>query len=75
MNNPFKAGDKVTMNLGTDWLAAGIAKGTTNGKLYTLNHVGLDNPRDNHTELDVVFTDDVGDTVVLHAEHVTLAKE
>jgi len=72
MSNPFKAGDKITVEPASDAEQA-CARDTTTGKSYTLLEV------DTYTctkgKHDVKFIDDAGDEVHLRPESVTLSKE
>jgi hypothetical protein len=70
MTNTFKVGDYITVNA-DDVVNNHCARDTTIGKAYKLE--AIDTPQCNEAEPhDVQFTDDVGDTVILFPEHVTL---
>jgi hypothetical protein len=72
-NNKFKAGDKVTV-VACDSISAYVLRDTTEGKVYTVTHVGMDNP-DRYTHQDAVaFLDDAGDHVTVSYVHVQLAQ-
>ena len=74
MSNPFKVGDKITVAAVTIW-SSHCARDTTAEKHYTVRAVGLSSLSSDPTKLDVSFTDDVGNTVTLHVEDVTLVEE
>lgn len=83
MSNPFKIGDKITINAELDAKAAVAAVDTTKDRVYILSIVG----RAYHSALEIAlkqpseelaavgFVDDSGEDVELHYKDVTLAEE
>ena len=73
----MKKGDKFTINAPTDFNAMMCTRDCTEGRIYTIESVGID-PDDStdsrFDDNDLFFTDDEGDTVQLPSRFVTLVK-
>ncbi len=71
MSNPFKVGDKITVIEKTC-----VTVSTTEGKAYTVLHVGKGHGQlGGESAQDVQFVNDVGRTLIAHCYRLALFKE
>lgn len=76
MSNTFKIGDKITINAtGLNKRATECVRDTTANKAYVLTAIDTSYCSKETSLHDVQFIDDVGDTVIVYPEDVTLAEE